>query len=148
MELNLATRNITLDEFKAYTGIDLSAEMRPDSADPNNTAEAFLLRITDRLEAYIDANFYRNPSAMYFGMSDYQKRQYKLALIEQCLYVYKNSDVSVDSGYDPDKGAIASRGEMENIRIAPNARDHLMACGVWCRAIRGVGRSWGDGWLF
>lgn len=141
--MDLQTRNITLDEFRDWAGIDLQAQMRGDD-NPSATAQAFLNRETYRLESFIDSAFYRKVSQEYPTFTDYQKEHYKHALLEQVLYVFKNSDISVDSGYDPDKGVIASSGQLSERTIAPNARRELMLCGLWCREIRNHGRNSGD----
>ena len=130
MEMNLQTRYITKDEFREYTGIDLVELL------PNQDAEAFLNRVAVRLEAYLDANYFKNIELMYPEFSDYQKKNYKYALIEQALYVFKNGDISVDSGYNPESGIIANRGDLDNLTLSPNAKMFLMNCGLLSREIR------------
>lgn len=141
--MELQTKNITLDEFKEWAGIDLQAQMRGDD-NPSATAQAFLNREAYRLETFIDSAFYRNVKKEYPNFTDYQKEHYKHALMEQILYVFKNGDISVDSGYDPDDGVKASTGTLNEKSIAPNARRELMLCGLWCREIRNHGRNAGD----
>lgn len=142
----LNTRYITLDEFKDYTGIDLSIRLKSDD-NPSKTAEAFLRRTTDRLEAYIEANYHRVIDKEYPNFTDHQKKNYKLALIEQALYIFKNGDISVDSGYDPEKGIIASKHALNEITLAPNAKNYLLLCGVLTRVLKTKGRSgFFDGW--
>ena len=60
---------------------------------------------------------------------------YRLALLEQAYYVFRNSELSTDSGYDPDKGEIASAQTIRKLTIAPNAKDNLLLCGFWCTKI-------------
>jgi len=144
-ELN--TRFITLDEFRDWSGIDLSAQLRSDD-NPSLTAKAFLTRVCQRLETYVDAAFYRNAEREYARFTDYQKEHYKRALLEQCLYVFKNGDLSTDSGYDQETGAVASLGDLAERTVAPNAKMELTLCGLWCRKIGNHGRNSGDaGWL-
>lgn len=142
------TRYITLDEFLAYTGIDLKSKLKSDD-NPSRTAEAFLKRCTDRLEAYVEANYHKRIENIYNReLTDYQKEKYKLALIEQALYVFQNGDISVDSGYDPDKGIVSSRHNLKQLAIAPNAINYLLLCGVLTRKVRAKGGfEWGGGWL-
>lgn len=141
--ISLNTRFISLDDFKAYTGIDLAIQLKGDD-NPSNTAEAFLLRNSLRLEAYLASNYFRSPEQEFGSMSDFQKYHYKIALIEQSLYIFKNGDVSVDSGYDPDFGARAKGGYLEDIAIARNAKNELMLCGMLSRKIRFGGYDYGD----
>lgn len=141
--MDLNTRNITLDDFRDWSGIDLRAQLKGDD-NPSNTAQAFLERVTYRLETYLDAAFYRNAAREYPTFTDYQKEHYKHALLEQVLYVFKNGDISADSGYDPDKGEVASNSTLAQKAIAPNARQELMLCGLWCRKINPANRRhWG-----
>lgn len=133
----MQTKYITLDEFKEYTGIDLALQLKSDD-NPSNTATAFLTRIENIMRAFIDSNFVRNVDREYPNFSDYQKEHYKLALIEQALYVFRNSDISSDSGYDPEKGIIIGKHDLRELAIAPNAIDELRLCGLWNRNIRKV----------
>ena len=130
----LQTKYITLDEFEEYFNIDLRAAF-----DTEANAMAFLKRIEDRLATFCDSNFNQNIDMKYPCFTDYQKYHYKLALLEQAIYIFKNGDISVDSGYDPDKGEIA---RPEKYAIAPNCKDNLRLCGIWNRNIPNMGPFW------
>lgn len=130
----LQTKYITLDEFKEYFGIDLTAQFGTDTE-----AMAFLKRIEDRLATFCDSNFNQNIDRKYPCFTDYQKYHYKLALLEQAIYVFRNGDISVDSGYDPEKGEIA---KTQRYAIAPNCKDNLRLCGIWNRNIPNMGPFW------
>lgn len=138
--MTLNTRYITLEEFFEYTGLDLRQRIKKDD-NPSRTAEAFLQRVADRMEAYIEANYHRVIDREYPNFTNYQKRKYKLALIEQALYTFQNGDISVDSGYDPEKGIVASKHALSEIALAPNAKNYLLLCGVLTRAVKTKGRS-------
>lgn len=56
------------------------------------------------MATFIDAEFFRKVDEEYPNFTDYQKQHYQLALLEQAIYVFKNGDISVDSGYDYDEG--------------------------------------------
>ena len=137
---HLQTRYITADEFREYTGIDLKEELKDDS-NPSNKVNAFLIRVEDRMEVYLNAHFFKNVHHEWPKFSDFQKHHYKLALIEQAYYIFKNGDISTDSGYDPEKGIVASKTTRSSITIAPNAIDHLKMTGLWTGHI-------GDGGFF
>lgn len=128
--MQLLTKYITADEFREYTGIDLEEELKGES-NPSNKVNAFLKRIEDRMEVYLNAHFFKNINALYPCFTDEQKYHYKLALIEQAYYVFKNGDISTDSGYDQDRGIIASKHARTEITLAPNAIDHLRMTGLW-----------------
>lgn len=129
------TKYITPDEFRDYFGIDLMFVLK-DDANPSNKAVAFLKRIEDRMESKIDAECFRKVNNEYPHFSDYQKEHYKRALLEQAIYVFKNGDISVDSGFDPEKGVIANRSKLQEIELAPNAKRELQLCGLWSKKIR------------
>lgn len=145
----LKTKYITADDFKMYFGIDLDNQYRDDD-NPSNKVNAFLYRVETRLATYLDSHFYRKIDKEYPKFSNYQKEHYKLALLEQAMYVLRNSDISNDSGYDPEKGVIASKNQLEERIICPNCKDHLMLCGLWCRKVQTRSRIglYNDGWLY
>lgn len=128
--MKLLTKYITADEFRDYTGIDLSAELR-DNSNSSDKVNAFLKRVEDRMEVFMNTHFFKNVSEYWPKFTNFQKDHYKLALIEQAYYIFKNGDIYSDSGYDPDKGIIASKHALSEITIAPAAKDHLRMCGLW-----------------
>lgn len=129
--MHLQTKYITLSEFKAYfPEVDLIAELGEASA------FALLVRVENRLSAFLNSKFYRNIEREYPEFTDYQKEHYKLALMEQVFYVFKNGDISTDSGYEPDKGVIISAQDTQKKLISQNAIDELILCGLWCRKIK------------
>ena len=132
--MQLQTKYITPDEFTEYFGINLYAELE-DDANPSDKVLRFLKRIENRMESFIDAKFNRNINMLYPEFTDYQKEHYKLALLEQAIYVFKNGDISTDSGYDPEEGEKSSIGKLQEKVIAPNAKNELILCGLWNRNI-------------
>ena len=140
--MNYVTQYITPDDFKDYFGIDLGAQLKG-NANPSDKAFAFLKRIEDRMETYLNAHFFKNISVEWSCMSDYQKEHYRLALLEQAIYVFKNGDISVDSGYDPDEGIKISRHAISELVLAPNAKDNLRLCGIWTGFINSGGGFFG-----
>ena len=135
MLMGIKTKYITPDDFKEYFGIDLDLELK-NSANPSDTAEAFLLRIENRLATFIDAEFYRKVDEEYPQFTDYQKKHYAQALLEQAIYVFRNGDISVDSGYDYEQGEKASNDTIIKKIIAPNCKQELLLCGLWTRKIK------------
>lgn len=128
----LQTKYITLDEFTQYfPNEDLIASMGSQEG-----AIAFLKRIEDRMEAYVGANFDKNVERLYREFNDYQKEHYKRALLEQCIYVLKNGDISVDSGYDPERGEIVNITTLKKLALSFNSKEELLLCGLWSRHIR------------
>ena len=144
----LQTRYITVDEFEEWSGIDL--EGLRDDANPSNKAQAFLARIEMRMETLINVSCFRNVAFEYPQFNDFQKAHYKLALMEQALYIWRNGEISTDSGYDMEKGVITPISEVQNVALAPNAKRELQVCGLWTKKIRfsDLGMFYGLGWWF
>lgn len=132
--MQLQTRYITLDDFKNYFQIDLVQQLGGEVP-----ALGFLKRIEDRMESFINANFFRVINDAYVKFNDFQKEHYKLALLEQAIYIFRNGDISVDSGYDPEQGIKVKRSELHQLVISDNSRMHLIQCGIWNRHIGPAG---------
>lgn len=142
--LDLKSKYITAQDFLEYTGIDLNVELKDDD-NPSNKVNAFLYRIENRMSNFIASFFYKDIDNLFLKFSDFQKLHYKFALIEQALYVLKNGDISVDSGYDFESNKVVVKKEdIENRIIGLNAKAELLRIGVWNRKITNVGR-WGLG---
>ena len=122
--MELQTRYITADEFLQYTGINLREELN-DTSNGSDKVNAFLKRTEDRMEAFLNAKFFKNVSDLYPEFSEFQKKHYKLALLEQAYYVFKNGDISSDSGYNQETLEIANQRKLRALAVAPNAIDHL-----------------------
>lgn len=143
----LKTKYITLDEFNQYfPEIDLVEELGS-----KEKALGFLKRIEVRMEAFLNANVFKLVTDYWPVFTDYQKEHYKYALLEQAIYVFRNGDISVDSGYDLDEGVKITPKDKKAIVLAPNAVDHLVLCGLWSRHITYPG-NFGNGpfgnWFF
>ena len=145
--MEIKSKYITPEDFLAYTGINLLEELKDDD-NPSNKANAFLFRVENRLESYISAYLYKDMNKEFSNFSDFQKLHYKYAIIEQALYVLKNGDISVDSGYDFESNKVViKKAELEQRIVGINAKNELMRIGIWNRNIRNVGR-WGLGSWF
>lgn len=132
------TKYITLDDFKEYSGVDLVSELGT-----TEKARAFLTRIEVRLESFLNARMHQNVAMRYPTLTDNQKLHYKYALLEQAIYVWKNGDVSVDSGYDPDSGLKITEGNLLGLEVCRNAKSHLMEAGLWTYKLGpGAGMWW------
>jgi len=139
--MDIQTKYASIDEItQFYPEINLRQELGTEEK-----AQAFMFRIETRMESYINSNFNRNITLEYPQFTDYQKLHYKLALIEQAVYIFRNSELSVDSGYDPEKGEIMNKDRLNKLSISENAKEHLITCGIWNRNLnyRGlVGNVW------
>ena len=144
--MTIQTRYITADEFREYTGVDLAAELR-DTSNPSNKVDAFLMRVEDRMEVFMNSRFFKNVGEIWPKFTDEQKLHYKKALIEQAYYIFKNGDIYSDSGYDPEKGIVASKHALSELTIAPAARDHLRMTGLYSSHIGDWNWDFYDYWI-
>ena len=130
--MTLQTKYITLDEFDEYfpeiEGIRIALG-------GENRALAWLKRIEDRMQIFINSNFNRNIDEEYRVFTQNMKECYKKALLEQAIYIFRNSDITVDSGYDSDKGEIMNIDRLKKIKLAPNSYDYLRLCGLTNRLL-------------
>lgn len=138
----IKSKYISLDEFQEYfPDIDLRGELGSEE-----NALSFLTRIENRMEAFINSNFSKNIEFMYPAFTDYQKIHYKRALLEQAIYIFRNGDLSVDSGIDED-GKKLDRADIKKASLSQNAIDELRLCGLWNRNIRSSNLGLGWWWI-
>ena len=129
----LAPKFITIDEFDNYWSANLR-EMLRTSANPSNQAELFLARVENRLMAYIDNNTFRRYE--YEELQGKQLAAFKEAIILQAMYVYKNGDIGMDSGYDAERGSVINRANLVEISVCQDAIDALSNAGLWNLAMK------------
>ena len=55
----------------------------------------------------------------------------KTAILEQALYVFKNGDLSIDSGYDPQRGTTIEKNDLMRREISTQAIDILKNAGLF-----------------
>lgn len=125
----LKSKYITDEEFKEYSGIDLSIELRDDD-NSSNKVDAFLYRTERRLNTYLNATYQQDIDRRFPTFTDHQKLCYKHALMEQIIYVLQNNEISEDSGYDQERGVVASRNTLKSLSLAPNAYNELYNAGL------------------
>lgn len=143
----MKTKYINKDDFKAFWGIDLEAELKTND-NPSDEVDSFLRRVEIRIATHLDAKFYRNIDDEYPTLTDYQKEHYKYALLEQAHYMLTQGDLASDSGYDVNDGEKASRDKLKSIYFSEPCIEHLILSGMWCRKIRNRSRGGLNGWLY
>ena len=118
MTMNYEERFLTGEEFFELTGIKLENELQSTSDNPSAVVLNMLKRVERIVDNYISSDFYNNVAYRFQNFTNEQKEWYKLAIAEQALYMLKNGDLSLDSGYSKDKGSVATRNEIKNIQIS------------------------------
>lgn len=132
--IDLKQQQITNDEFKIYSGKDLTLYLT-DSDNPSNEVKAFLYRKQLNIDTFIEAQMFKQ--LRYENMSDYQKQHYKVAVMEQIIYELRNGEISTDSGYDNEVGALSNIDYLTYITISPETKRHLQVAGLWSRKVKG-----------
>ena len=126
--MNFEPKFISASDFYDYWGIDLIEKLK-NGGNSSNKANIFLRRIENNVMAWIDANTFRN--VHWDHLSEFQLEQFQYALLEQAMYVYRNSDISLDSGYDPEKGIIVDKQTLEGLIICTPALNFLKLAGLY-----------------
>lgn len=133
------SRYITKDDYFEKWGEDLSIIL-PNGDNESNKVERFLELVEDRLACYVMQTTHKDIDLIYPRFTDTQKIRYKKALLEQALYMIRNGDIGSDSGYDPNRGLVATNRTLKAIEISRPAISQLERCGLYDRRIRG--NSW------
>ena len=142
--IDLKQKQVTNDEFKVYSGKDLTLYLT-DSDNPSNEVQAFLYRKQLNIDTFIEAQMFKQ--IRYENMSDYQKQHYKVAVMEQIIYELRNGEISTDSGYDNEVGALSNVDYLTYITIAPETKRHLQVAGLWSRKVKGT-RTFDIGYIW
>ena len=123
---------VTPDDFLNYTGIDLDSELR-DSGSPadSNKADMFLCRVERRFLTFVDSSSFRNYDWDELAYHPRDLEAMKTAILEQALYVFKNGDLSIDSGYDPQRGTTIEKSDLMRREISAQAIDILKNAGLF-----------------
>ena len=126
---------VSPQDFNNYWGIDLNVVLPETGSElDSNKADMFLMRVEDRLMAWLDANTYR--TYLWESIEGNDKEAMQKAIIIQAMYIFRNSDLSTDSGYDPQRGVVIAKKDLQSIEICDAAVDILKASGLYSRTIK------------
>jgi len=126
---------VSPQDFNNYWGIDLNMALKETGSElDSNKADMFLMRVEDRLMAWLDANTFR--TYRWQDIYGEDKEAMQKAILIQAMYIFRNSDLSTDSGYDPQRGVIIPKKDLQAIEICDAAIDVLKASGLYCRVIQ------------
>lgn len=130
--IEIKTRFIKKEEFEQYTGINL------DNMLADHNADRFIMRVENDLDNYLHGRIGKNVTWLLPHLNNWQKDLFKKAVIEQVYYVFRNGDIYVDSGYNPDTGKVADRKYLSSIVVAPKTIDYLKRAGIWTLKLTGA----------
>lgn len=131
--LRTTAKFICPEDYFNYTGQDLRAILNPNN-NISNQADIFLMNVEEYLMARIDKISFRLYD--WDNLSEFQIHCLQIAIIKQAEYILRNSDIFTDSGYDPEKGVVISRQQLETIQICSASIDELVRCGLLNHVIR------------
>lgn len=137
-------RFVTIDEFDNYWAMNLRNMLRG-GANESNSADRFLARVERRLMSFIDNNTFRRYK--YEELKGHQLSAFKEAIIVQAMYVYKNGDLGMESGFDTEKGFVAKRNELVEITLCQDAIDILSNAGLWNMVMKNRPRKFGGAFI-
>lgn len=114
-------------DFYNYWSIDLNAEQK-NKDNVSNKTNLFLLRVEDALLDWIDSRSFRR--IQWEDLGPEQMDALQRAIITHAMYIYRNTDVSLDSGYDPEKGVVISIEQIKAIQVSPAVENILISKGI------------------
>ena len=130
--MNVKPKFVSAGDFENYWGEGLYNLKSNDNA--SGKEEIFLRRVENRLLSWIDANTFRVTA--WEDLTPEQVEHLQIAILEQAMYVYRNSDLIQDSGYDPEKGKIVDYTYIESIEICEAAIREIKIAGLYNHTIR------------
>ena len=133
MAIPTKAKFVSTEDFKTYTGIDLSEELRED-----RSPDMFLRDCENELINYVNLQSWR-PISEYIYFHEYTTEQMdalREAILIHARYVLYNGDVMENNGIDPETGVRFGKRERDEASIAPNAIDLLKVNGILSLVMR------------
>lgn len=125
----LEPKFITVDDYNNYWGENLRDMLRSYGGDDSYAAERFLAQVELKLMRWIDTRTYRR--LRYEDLKGEQLLNWQYALVEQAKYMFKNGDLGLDSGYDPERGVVADSTTLNTLRVGNTVIDFLSQAGLF-----------------
>lgn len=150
-DINLANMVVTPEEFEMHTGINLVFRLVNENmvdGDSYASAQIFIKKIQRRLNNYIDTHFNGGIGATYAKASDAQMYHYKLAVIEQVLYIFNNTSITESMGLNDDGYKALSRWDIKQREIGIECQRELEMAGLWNRNLNGYRGFYNYWWRF
>lgn len=127
MALKIAPEYVSVEDFKAYTGIDLHEELSEDN-DPN----LWLRDAEDQIINYVNLQSWR-PITKWIYENKFTEEQvdaFRQAILLQAKYMFYNGNVMMNNGIDPEDGVKMKPSDREHASISPDATNMLINYGI------------------
>jgi hypothetical protein len=134
----LEPKFITVDDYNNYWGENLRDMLRAYGANDSYEAERFLARVEIKLINWINNRTFRR--IRYCDLNQRQLHLFQLALIEQAKYMFKNGDIGLDSGYNPETLQIADSQTLETLRVSNTTVELLSNAGLFNLTVKDLPR--------
>lgn len=131
--MELKPQFVTVDDFTSFFGIDLRSKLK-ENDNASNAAELFLYRIEDRLKTWIDTYTFR--VVPFHKLTPFQREKFQKAILYQAMYVLRNGDLGLDSGYDSEQGVVAERGDLTVLSVCETSIEYLKSAGLYNQKIQ------------
>lgn len=136
--MNLGSLKLTPEEFEQFTGVNLSLRLIEENlvnGDTYASAQRFISNIQRRLNNYIDTHFNGGIGAMYQKPRDSQMYHYKMAVVEQVLYIFNNMAITESMGLNDDGYPTLTKAQIRQREIGIETQRELELAGLWNRSL-------------
>lgn len=138
--INTEPRFITPSDYYNYWGVDLNWALKSDN-NTSNKANTFLKIVEDRVMSFIDSNSARKVEWDEIWDYPYMLENFQKALLTQAKYVFMNTDIMMDSGYDPDNGLHVEKDKLQSVAISEATLNFLRMSGLFDQNLSGLRRG-------
>lgn len=124
---------VTPYDFFNFWGVNLDSMLKTDD-NLSNKSNIFLMRVERKLMSWIDSHTYRIYD--WEQLEEYQVDLFQKAILTQAMYMFRNGDIGLDSGYDPEKGILADKKVLDSIEVPQEVIDYLIPAGLFNLVVR------------
>jgi len=131
--MNTEAQFVKPDDYFNYFGDNLAEELQV-ADNESNKVNIFLKNVESDLLARVDNASFRLYD--WNHLTPFQLNCLQEAILLQAQYVIRGGDMMSDSGYEPERGFVASMDRIQDASISPKAKDRLHICGLWNHVIK------------
>lgn len=124
---------VTPYDFLNFWGVNLDSMLKTDD-NSSNKSNIFLMRAETKLMFWIDSHTYRIYE--WERLDERQIELFQKAILTQAMYMFKNGDIGLDSGFDPEKGIVADKKTLDSIVVPQEVIDYLISADLYNLTVR------------